>query len=337
MSKINKYAAVAVAMLAVNMMTACDDGILDPAEAGNLVPKTVMEDPALPAIEMNGSRFHLETFGDAANPVLIILHGGPGSDYRGLMRLLNSYDGYSLTDSFYVVMWDQRGAGLSQRHDKDDLTLDNYREDFRLLAERYSPDRPVYLLGHSWGGMYAALAINSFPQRVAGAVLFEPGPLNADFYEEVKDDIIDLDFFSEWLNDWAWSQQFFTPDEHARMDFERTLGARSAQPHYHRQMDVDPMPYWRQGAAVSTYLVQDGIEDGKAVYDFTSNLSAYDTKVRFVAGSLTEVIGKEFQLRQMQEFPASDLKIIDGYGHDMVWHAAAQSVAIAREYFESLR
>lgn len=39
---------------------ACDT--LDPTEPGLLVPPTVTEDASLPAIEMNGSRFHvLET------------------------------------------------------------------------------------------------------------------------------------------------------------------------------------------------------------------------------------------------------------------------------------
>ena len=33
-------------------------------EPGNLVPKTVVEDPLLPRIEVNGTTLHGETFGD---------------------------------------------------------------------------------------------------------------------------------------------------------------------------------------------------------------------------------------------------------------------------------
>ena len=36
----------------------------------------------------------------------------------------------------------------------------------------------MYLIGTSWGGMYATRFINAFPERVAGAVLIEPGPLD---------------------------------------------------------------------------------------------------------------------------------------------------------------
>ena len=98
----------------------CDT--ISPTEPGNLVPATVTEDASLPAIEMNGSRFHLETFGDPANPVIVFLHGGPGGDYRSLLRLNEPLGGPRLSDQHFLVYWDQRGCGLSQRHDKDVLT-----------------------------------------------------------------------------------------------------------------------------------------------------------------------------------------------------------------------
>lgn len=51
--------------------SACE--VMAPGVPGNLVPRTVAEDPSLPAIEMNGSRFHLETFGNPAHPVIVFL------------------------------------------------------------------------------------------------------------------------------------------------------------------------------------------------------------------------------------------------------------------------
>jgi hypothetical protein len=44
---------------------------------GNLVPRTVVKDMSLRAIEMNWARFHLETIGDPTNPVIVILRDGP--------------------------------------------------------------------------------------------------------------------------------------------------------------------------------------------------------------------------------------------------------------------
>ena len=58
----------ALLMMAAGL-AACD--VYDPSEAGNLVPKTVDEDPTIPSIALNGTVFHYETFGDAAKPVII--------------------------------------------------------------------------------------------------------------------------------------------------------------------------------------------------------------------------------------------------------------------------
>ena len=173
---------------------ACD--IVEPREPGNLVPKTVAEDASLPSIEMNGSQFHVETFGNPANPVIVFLHGGPGGDYRGLLRMSERFGGYSLTDEYFVVYWDQRGAGLSKRVGKSELTIEQYTADLDALIDHFSPGRPVFLIGESWGGMFAARYINQHPQRVAGAVLIEPGPLNGATMERLEDEINPMDLGS---------------------------------------------------------------------------------------------------------------------------------------------
>ena len=52
-----------------------------------IVPETVDQDPSLPSITIDGYTYHAEPFGDPSSPVVIILHGGPGGDYRGLLDL----------------------------------------------------------------------------------------------------------------------------------------------------------------------------------------------------------------------------------------------------------
>lgn len=323
--------------LALLALGACD-GLMDPGEPGQLVPPTVAEDTSLPAIDLNGSRFHLETFGNPADPVIIFLHGGPGGDYRSLLPMRERFDGYSLADEWFLVFWDQRGAGLSERHDKDVLTLDVYTEDLHALVDRYAAGRQVFLIGHSWGGMYATQYINAHPDRVAGAVLMEPGPLDGPTLERIKDDMFDIDLGAEWLNDYAWNSQFLSPDDHARMDYERMLGLRDSQPKYHQRMDEDPAPFWRLGAAVNRYLPEDGEdEDGIATYDFTTNLAAYTTPVLFIAGSLNEVIGAAFQREQLEQYPAASLAVVEGAGHDLEWTHTADVLVHVRTYLDARR
>lgn len=322
------------APFAVLALGACD--ILDPTEPGYLVPPTVVEDSSLPAIEMNGSRFHVHTFGDPANPVIIFLHGGPGGDHRSLLRLGKRFDGYSLADEYFLVYWDQRGAGLSARHDKDVLTLDVYTEDLKSLVDRYAPGRAVFLIGKSWGGMFATHFINEYPQRVAGAVLIEPGPLDGAIYERIDGDLFNLDLGAEWLNDWAWNSQFISPDDHARMDYERLLGLRDSQPRFHNRTAVDPAPVWRLGAAANRYVTEDGQDENDNFdFDFTTNLSRYTTPVRFIAGSLSEVLGEALQREQMLRYPSASLHVVEGAGHDVNWTHTGELLAHVRSYLDA--
>ena len=310
---------------------------MSPSDPGALVPRTVGEDGSLSAIEMNGARFHLETMGNPANPVIVFLHGGPGGDYRGLLPLAGRHDGSSLADDYFLVFWDQRGSGLSARVDKGELTIDTYVNDLNTLVNRYSPGRQVFLIGESWGGMFATRYINEFPRRVAGAVLIEPGPLDGVTAEQLEDDIFDLDPKAEWLNDIVWSSQFFSPDDHARMDFERMLGAKNSQPKFHLDR-VNPMPVWRMGAAANKYIAEDGQDSkGNFNYDFTTNLPAYTTPVLFVVGSLSEVLGESLQREQIQRYPSAYLEVVDGAGHDVAWVKTSEVLSHVRPYLAARR
>ena len=323
--RVPKWMTVAAMALA-----ACDT--MDPGEPGNLVPRTVAEDPSLPAIALNGSRFHAQTLGNPANPVIVFLHGGPGSDHRMFLRMVARHNGYSLADEYYLVLWDQRGAGLSQRHGKSELTIAQYMADLNAIVDHYAGNRKVLLVGESWGGMYATNYINLYPQRVAGAVLIEPGPMKGATAERLADDMFDLDMKSEWLNDYAWSNQFLTPDDHARMDYQRILGRNESQPRFH-ESKTDKSPIWRMGAAVNRYLAEDGQDArGVANYDFTNNLHSFTTPVLFVTGGLSEVLGASLQQEQMQHYPAASLAVVAGAGHDVAWVKAGDVLNLIRPY-----
>src|SRR5690349_6466406 len=100
-------------------------------ETGKLVPATVDEDPSLPQIEIAGTKLHSEAFGDPSAPLLVMLHGGPGQDYHSMLPLK------PLSARYRLVYWDQRGAGLSQRHDITTYSMAGYLEDLRLVIDHY--------------------------------------------------------------------------------------------------------------------------------------------------------------------------------------------------------
>jgi pimeloyl-ACP methyl ester carboxylesterase len=101
-----------------------------------------------------------------ANPVLLYLHGGPGTSELGMVRVHNLP---VLERHFTVVVWDQRGAGRSfaARHPDSGMTVDQFVSDAHeltvLLCRRFQQPR-IYLVGHSWGSVLGVLAVKRHPE-----------------------------------------------------------------------------------------------------------------------------------------------------------------------------
>jgi pimeloyl-ACP methyl ester carboxylesterase len=89
---------------------------------------------------------------DPEAPLLLWLHGGPGSPAMPNARLVDD----QLVHHFLVVHWDQRGAGKSFGFDvpAESYTVEQLVSDAEEVAEhvlrRFGRER-LFLLGHSWG------------------------------------------------------------------------------------------------------------------------------------------------------------------------------------------
>lgn len=286
-----------------------------------LVPATVDEDASLPALDINGTRLHLEVSGPEDGPLVVLLHGGPGDDFRYIEPLTGVVDGWSLADAHQVVLFDQRGSGLSRRHDH--VSLADYLDDLRAVIDHFAPGEPVILIGHSWGGMYAAMYMNQHPERVAGAVLLEPGGL--DFEHQTDDTNFDLT--AEWLNDFAWGRQVFSMRDHAQADYYLNVGALA---------DIQPerndtfSPWWRFGARVKIDLILGELLEP---YDFTQRLGDVPVEVLFIVGGATTDLGAAHQATQLEFFAAASLEVVEDAGHaDLTWSRADDSLRLIRDY-----
>jgi proline iminopeptidase len=321
----------------------------DPLEPNNLVPATVDQDLTVPAIEVNNTRLHLETFGDSTKPVMIFLHGGPGTgDYRAFSRMLDEYDSYALTDEYFVVMYDQRGAGLSRRYGDissaysysiQELSLANYLKDLEEIVERFSPDEKIILFGHSWGGMHAMQYVNAHPGKVAGVILSEPGSFNAEIENGLDLSVASTDLFGEATNDVFWNHQNISPNDHQMLDYSYMNGFYNGLgPEYYHFSETDFLPVFRFGAIASANdLGPDGMtSDGTYTFDFTTNLDQFTTKVLFINGDLNEILTPEFQEKNRAYLPSSELKIIEGVGHDLIWIRPDEHVRLIKEYLDEV-
>jgi pimeloyl-ACP methyl ester carboxylesterase len=136
--------------------------------SGAVVPGSIA---VLEKISLGGNDQWIEIRGhDTDNPVLLYLSGGPGQSDLPFSRALLS----DLTTRFTVVGWDQRGAGKSYRGlDPETLTLAGMIADTNALTTKLQQrfgDRPVYLLGESWGSTLAVLAAQRRPDLYAAVV-----------------------------------------------------------------------------------------------------------------------------------------------------------------------
>jgi len=107
---------------------------------------------------------------DRSAPILLWLHGGPGSAQMPIHGLTAE-----LERDFVVVHWDQRGAGKSNPpgFDPATMTLDQFLADAEevtaLLRDRLGA-QPMIVLGHSWGTMLGARLVARWPGGYAGYI-----------------------------------------------------------------------------------------------------------------------------------------------------------------------
>jgi proline iminopeptidase len=318
-------------LLALLPALALAAGCLDPDDPGNLVPKTVTEDPTLLQVQINGAHLHAETFGSQNGPTVVVLHGGPGEDYRSMLNLQALAN-----DGYRVVFWDQRGSGLSERFDFDTYNWAVYLEDLRQVVDQMTtPGQPFVFIGHSWGAMYATWFINVYGDyggRLRGAILSDPGAFTKPQLDAfMKKFIGSVDLTGEQFNDALWVGTFMSPDDQARADYLRMLMAMRGVPAEHQDPSHLP-PRWREGAVVSAALLKLA-EEG---FDFTTHLQSFEHKVLFLRGDLDTALPLEQQQELASSYADADIITIPGVGHEMIWDAPTEYLAHTRDYFNAI-
>jgi len=294
------------------LFTGCEE--LDPGQPGWLVPRTVDQDASLSSITVNNTQLHAETFGNANDPMIVVVHGGPGGDYRYLLNCKALAD-----HGYYVVFYDQRGSGLSKRESKSSYSLQIMLDDLSGVIEHYrsSSDQKIILLGHSWGAMLATAYINQYPDAIDGTILAEPGGLVWHDIKEYVSRVQQFGITSETLNDATYMDQFISGKEsdHEQLDYKFGLTTLSENSDNNPAGDEGNCPYWRMGAIVNRAMFETGDREKP---DWTGNLDAYTTKVLFVYSEHNKAYGPEYAQHVASAYPNVQLQRIDDAGHDML-------------------
>jgi pimeloyl-ACP methyl ester carboxylesterase len=98
-------------------------------------------------------------------PVMLFLHGGPGSPELSFMRNYNT----AIENDFVMVYWEQRGSGKSYSENipVESMNLAQFISDTKelseYLAKRFNQEK-IYVMGHSWGSLLGILTAYQYPE-----------------------------------------------------------------------------------------------------------------------------------------------------------------------------
>jgi len=326
---------------------------MDISEPGQLVPRTTVEDSSLPSLDINGARLHLETFGNIENPILIFVHGGPGGDYRPLISEIGvenasaypserSFPRAGLTrlqDEYFCVFFDQRGAGLSPRFNKGEITIDDYVADLDAIVEHFLDqkalvtgirDQQVRLFGWSFGGFLATAYVNTHPEKVKDLAIYEARPFTQEAFNLLTLTTPFQQLNEEYVDEFITGSTYLLPNDHIPMDYQQTVGVTGKFfPEFNTPTNL---PFWRQGYVVNQEVEKD-IRDRN--YSVVDHLSQFEGRMLYLYGAKTK---RDAFLPGYIElvcayYPQSMAVEIPDAGHAGIWEKPAEVVAAVQQFF----
>jgi proline iminopeptidase len=336
--KTTKIFFVLLALTAFMFLSCSEELLIN--EPGNLVPKTVDQDPALPSIYVNGAMLHSEAFGHPDSSMIVCIHGGPGGDYR---YLLNCKD--LANYGYRVVFYDQRGSGLSQRFPKSSYTslgmgaLDVIYDELSGVIAHYRShsNQKVFLMGHSWGGILVTGYASKHPNAIQGLVVCEPGGLKWDDIYKYVEKSRPFGLWGEALNDATYVDQFITgkEDQHEVLDYK--LAMLASKNDITGDNNTEPGSFWRSGAVINIALFEVG---DKHHPDFSESIFNFNVPVLFFFSEKNKAYPDSWAQKISAAYNSANLFKITGVGHDGIikdktaW--TEQTLPKMLSYFNSL-
>jgi pimeloyl-ACP methyl ester carboxylesterase len=131
-------------------------------------------------VQTRNVNMHYLSWGDPANPCLILAHGSMNNGYE----LLNIAD--SLVKSgYYVIAIDYYGHGQTPIPDHD-VSVYHVADDIKFLMDMLSIEK-AFIGGFSRGGYVATAFYDAYPKNVLGLVLEDGGSVAANTYHQKID------------------------------------------------------------------------------------------------------------------------------------------------------
>lgn len=136
---------------------------------------------------LGGYKQHVALDGkNTTNPILLTLHGGPGSPVPFSVGCRGLFPEY--TEHFIMVYWDQLGCGINNHPVGNSFSVENFADmavDLIKVLKQEFPDNRLMLLGTSWGSVLATRAALRVPNLIDSVVIYGQVTKNLIFNKEV--------------------------------------------------------------------------------------------------------------------------------------------------------
>lgn len=190
-----------------------------------------------------------------------------------------------------ALVYDMRGHGFSDRP-RTGYSIEDHREDLKALLDHVAEDRPVILVGNSFGGLLALNFALAYPERLQGLVLVDAQ-----------------------LNDPAWKEQMLASfslegtdrDQMISANFQNWLGRSSTRKSSRLAKNAEDLIY-------QTSLIED-LRRATMMRD--EDLQSIQVPTRAIYGGESDILTTALKLSA--ELPHCDLKIVPGASHSVLW------------------
>jgi proline iminopeptidase len=233
--------------------------------------------PSQSFFEVNGVRLFTRRVGTGGNPLVVVLHGGPGAHHD---YLLPQYD--LLAEGRELFYYDQRGGGQSAVSRETPVGWREHVADLDAVRERLELER-ITICGYSWGGLLAVLYLLEQPERVERLALVSPAAPTVAYRRQ-----FDAEF----------ARRMAVPEIQHERDALRTSGLR----------ERDPAAYQRRAFELSVAGYFRDFRDAKSLTPFRVNARTQQA----VWDSLWEYDLRSQLKQHVSRFPLPVSRVVHG-------------------------
>lgn len=297
-------------------------------------------------------QYVLMTGKDVKNPVIIYLHGGPGSSDTMVMYTFADL----LMDDYTIIGWDQRGAGNTyfrnedKDPDNDTVTFERALLDLDELVD-YALDRfgveKVIIMGHSYGTILGSQYVLSHPDKVSEyiavgqVVSVENGDILSyeDALNKAKaagDDTSEMEkAYETYMEDRTLTNMLNLRNPvsvyHTAEKESNSIWLGMSSPYF----GIDDLKwFFKQVFSLDNYLkLNRQLLDYLMTYEAEEKEMDYQVPVHFISGAEDWICPVELVRKYENKItaPKKDLHLIDGCGHSPQTDAPKEFVDVVSE------